>query len=131
MDLIRSTWRTDIDPGLVLEDQVFPEVLGFAYALRNLQNPEIQVVKFGKILENIGTLPTPDIGVGHPGRIPGAHLICQLQQPGIENFPVVEQRGPDQAGKYGLGYDLQAFSLSAGIAVLLTNTGQQGKTRCS
>lgn len=107
VNLVGSAWRVDIDPRLMLVDQVRQEVQGFPDTLAHLPDPEVYIPELVQVLDNIGALPPFYIGLFYAGRVPVFHLLDLLQQIGVEAYPVVEQGTPDQAGEDRLSGDLQ------------------------
>lgn len=99
VNLVGCAWRVDIDPRLMLVDQVRREVQGFPDTLTHLYDPEVYIPELVQVLENIGALPPFYIGPFYAGRVAVLHLLDPFQQLGVEAYPVVEQGGPDQAGE--------------------------------
>ena len=99
VDLVGSAWRADVDPRLMLVDQVRLEVLRFPDTLAYLQDPAVHLLELAQVLENIGALPPFYIGIRHASRVTVSHPIGRVQQPDVEACPVVEQGSPDEAGE--------------------------------
>lgn len=79
VDLVGGPRGADIDPGLMLEQQVGHEILGFRDAFTYLQYAQVDVLELIKALEVTRALPAFHIGLGHSGRVLLSQLMGLLQ----------------------------------------------------
>lgn len=99
MNLVRCAWRTDVNPRLMLKNQIRFKILGFRDTLTHLDYSEVYVLKLSEFLKIIVTLPALDISLTDAGRVLTLKLKCQLQKSGIKACAIVKQRRPNKSGK--------------------------------